>query len=160
MQLVKKTLCILWNPAAHCRAYKSPALVPIMSQINPIHAIPFIFLKILLDIFLPTKTRSSSWSLSHSLPHQKSVCTSAYHLASPSLFSWFHHAGDCNNTTGLKITTESTRHAVANSSNCHKAVSERACLTLAITVVSYRGSKCATPKCIAHVIHRVLLFWF
>jgi hypothetical protein len=49
---------ILRNSKVHYRANKSPPLVPILSQINPILS------KIHFNIILPPKSRSSYWSIS------------------------------------------------------------------------------------------------
>jgi hypothetical protein len=52
----------LWNPRVYCRSYKSLSLVSVLSQINPVHALPSCFCKIYLNIVLPSTPRFTTWS--------------------------------------------------------------------------------------------------
>jgi len=87
---------ISWNPKVHYRIHKCPPPVPVLNHLDPVHNTTSNFLKIHLNIILPSAPGSPKWPLPLSFPHQNPVYASSLphtrYMPHPSHSSRFYHA--------------------------------------------------------------------
>jgi hypothetical protein len=64
---------IFWNRCVHCHFHSSTSILPILSQINPIHNLASYLCKIYCNIILPSMSRYSSGSFPSGFPIKTST---------------------------------------------------------------------------------------
>jgi hypothetical protein len=74
---------------------KSPQIVPILSELNPVHILPYDFFKIDFNINLPSTLKSFKMSLPLSFTNKNPVyifhISHACYMPQPSHTPWFNH---------------------------------------------------------------------
>jgi hypothetical protein len=95
-----------WNLKVHYRIYKFLLPIPILNQSDPVYTPTFHFLKIQLNIILPSMPGSSKWSLSLRFLYQNLVYTNPLphtrYMPHPSHSSRFDNLKNIG--SGVKIT--------------------------------------------------------
>ena len=85
--------CLLCNQKIYYHIHMSPPPVPILIQINPVHASPFHFLNIHLNIILPSTPRSFKWSFTKRCAPPKPLmhlsCPHSCHILKAALYIIF-----------------------------------------------------------------------
>jgi len=82
---------ILWKPKVHYRIHTCVPPVPILSQLDPVHALASQFLKIHINIIFPSTPGSTNWSFSPqvSVPKPCIFLFSPHTCYMPLLISFF-----------------------------------------------------------------------
>jgi len=100
-QLVKKFP--VFCRKIHYRIHNFPPSVHILSQLDPVHTSTSHFLKVYLNIILPSRPGSPNWSLFLTISHQNFVDTSPHvrYIPRPSHSSRFYHPNSID--SGVQI---------------------------------------------------------
>ena len=99
----QEILCILWNPKVYYCLHKCPPPAHILSQLNPVHTPTSHFLKIHLNIILPSTPVSPSGLFPSGFPtktlYMPLLSPHTCYMPRPSHSSWFYHP----NVTGWAV---------------------------------------------------------